>query len=156
MPASNAAFVQSEETTSTRTDELPLQHSNFRRHYVVPPERRWHVEVVQKLLGLTRLGPNWDGYGAPPTKWDAGMFALNVLDQVMSERTPIPQVVPSSTGGVQLEWHERQMDIELHVDAPYACELWVRDLRSGRQDISIEISDDFSELQRAISTLTRR
>ena len=52
------------------------------------------------------------------------MFVLSVLNDVMRTRTPIPQVVPSAGGGVQLEWHQKGIDLELHIAGPYQCELW--------------------------------
>jgi hypothetical protein len=63
-------------------------------------------------------------YRAPHIGFDTGMFALIVLNDVMRTHTPIPQVVPSGTGGVQLEWHQKGIDLELYIAAPYQCELW--------------------------------
>ena len=51
----------------------------------------------------------------------------------MRPRTPVPQVVPSPVGGVQLEWHEKDIDLELHITAPYECEVWFQDHRTGER-----------------------
>jgi hypothetical protein len=131
------------------------QYPTFRRHYEAHPEQKWQLVVLTKILEYTNFAPDWDGYGSPSLKWDAGLFALAVLNQVMLRRTPIPQVVPAPGGGVQVEWHDRQLDIELHVRGPYDCELWIEDRRSG-QTRSEELSSDFSHLQDAIKTLTTR
>jgi hypothetical protein len=131
------------------------QYPAFRRHYEAAPEQKWQITVLSKILDYTNLEPNWDTYGSPPLKWDAGLFALNVLNQVMLRRTPVPQVVPTPGGGVQVEWHDRQIDIELHVKGPYDCELLVEDKRSGHTQ-SEELSSDFSRLQDAIKILTMR
>jgi hypothetical protein len=132
-----------------------LQYPNFLRHYESAPEQKWQITVLSKVLEFTKLAPDWDTYGSPPLKWDAGLFALAVLNQVMLRRTPIPQVVPTPGGGVQVEWHDRQLDIELHVRRPYDCELWVEDQRTGLSR-SEELSSDFTHLQDAIKTLTTR
>jgi hypothetical protein len=82
---------------------------------------------------------------------------LEILKGIMRPRTPLPQVIPSAAGGVQLEWHEKGVDLELHVTAPYQWELWFRDLQDpSSQPVSLELTDDFSELKRPIALLTTR
>jgi hypothetical protein len=83
------------------------------------------------------------------------MFAMNILNSVMRNRTPVPQVVPTPVGGIQLEWHEKDVDLEIHVTAPYETELWFKDHRTGAV-ISTELTSDLSPLQTAIQTLTDR
>jgi hypothetical protein len=118
-------------------------------------EEKWQICVVEKLIEFTNLPQDWDGYGASPVKWDAGMFALNVLSQVMLPRTPVPQVVPSPVGGVQLEWHTNGVDLEFHVAAPYDCELWFEDHQTGRSASTV-VTDDLSSLQEAVRILSSR
>jgi hypothetical protein len=113
--------------------------------------------VVQALVRLVKMPAGWDSYNAPPVTRDAGHFALEILQSVMRPRTPLPQVIPSAAGGVQLEWHEKGVDLELHITAPYQWELWFRDLLDPKsQPVSLELTDDFSELKRPISLLTTR
>jgi hypothetical protein len=129
---------------------------NFARHYA-EPERKWEVEVVKALVRLAKLPAGWDSYNAAPLRRDAGHFALEILQSIMRPRTPIPQVVPSAAGGVQLEWHEKGIDLELHISAPYQWELWFQDHQApNSQPISIELTDDFTELKRPIALLTTR
>jgi hypothetical protein len=132
-------------------------YPNFSRHYHAEPERKWEVEVVQALVRLANMPAGWDSYNAPPLRRDAGHFALEILQSVMRPRTPLPQVVPSAAGGVQLEWHEKGIDLELHITAPYQWELWFRDLEDpNSQPVSLELTDDFSELSGPIALLTTR
>src|SRR5262249_2651943 len=88
---------------------------------------RWEAVVVPALVKFAGLPIGWDSYGAPPPRRDAGLFALEILQSVMRPRTPPPQVIPSSAGGIQLEWHENGIDLELHITAPYQWELWFQD-----------------------------
>jgi len=75
----------------------------------------------------------------------------------MKPATPLPQVVPSSDGGVQLEWHEKGIDLELHIRAPYDCELWYRDHQDAdAEPVSSKLSNDFSDLRTPIDLLTTR
>jgi hypothetical protein len=130
-------------------------YENFRRHYELGPEEKWQICVLEKLIEFTNLPQGWDGYGAHPFKWDAGMFALTVLSRIMLPRTPAPQVVPSPMGGVQIEWHLAGVDLEFHVAAPYDCELWFEDHRTGKM-VSTPVTDDLSGLQDAVRTLSAR
>jgi hypothetical protein len=127
----------------------------LRRHYELGPEEKWQIPVVQKLVEFANFPTGWDSYNAPPMKWDAGMFALNVLSRVMLSRTPLPDVVPTPTGGVQVEWHTGGIDLEFHVAGPYDCELWFEDQRTGKT-VSEVVTDDLSDLQDALRTLTKR
>jgi hypothetical protein len=78
-----------------------------------------------------------------------------VLKSLMQPQTPAPQVVPSAGGGVQLEWHERDIDLEVNFTAPYQCELWVEDHRTGAC-VTKELTNEFSEFKDAIALLTTR
>ncbi|MBM4018910.1 MAG: hypothetical protein FJ288_11375 [Planctomycetes bacterium] len=42
-------------------------------------------------------------------------MALNALMMVMESRSPAPTVVPTVEGGVQLEWHQNDIDLEVEV-----------------------------------------
>src|SRR5438552_1609153 len=69
----------------------------FYREYSEPP-RKWEVDVQRQLLEHAQMPTGWDGYSTPAPTMDTAFFALLVLSKVMRSRTPIPQVVPSSTG----------------------------------------------------------
>lgn len=137
-----------------RIGELISDETLLGSTYVSRPA--WETAVLSELQRLAHLRTGWDSYGAPPIRWDACFFALLILQSSMRGDTPLPQVVPSSVGGVQLEWHEQGLDIELHITAPYECELWYQDQRNGMQPVSEDISNDFSSIQRLIAELTLR
>ncbi len=108
------------------------------------PQRRMLQGNQTSRISLVITTPNLNANG-------------KLLQRVMRPRTPIPQVTPSAAGGVQLEWHEKGVDLELHVTAPYQWELWFRDLQDPiSQPVSLELTDDFSELKRPIALLTTR
>ncbi|SRR5216684_7884810 len=139
--------------TSQRASEYP----NFVRGFESQPERKWQLEVQKHLLEYAKFPVGWDSYNAPPIGWQAGLFALSVLNDFMRPRTPIPQVVPSTAGGVQLEWHQKGIDLELHIIGPYQCELWFKDHRAPDDEpISLELTDDYASLRKPIELLTSR
>jgi hypothetical protein len=160
MPNSNAQRMETPyDSTATTAPESRREstYPNFQRALNAPTEQKWQVEVQSHLLQYAKMQKGWDSYGAPPVGWDAGMFALSILNDVMRNRTPIPQVVPSSVGGVQLEWHQKQIDLELHITGPYECELWFQDHAHPNQPpISLELTDDYSALLKPIELLTSR
>jgi len=158
MSANSAQRALSDEAYLVDADSAARsRYPNFRRHFDAEPERKWQVEVVPALIRYAQMDEGWDSYSAPPLKRDAGLFALEILNSVMRPRTPLPQVVPSSVGGVQLEWHEKGVDLELHVTAPYEWELWFIDhMDPAAQPISLELTNDFSALERPITLLTSR
>jgi hypothetical protein len=155
-PASARSLASYEMDTSATETARRANFPNFSRHYD-EPEQKWEAELVRALVRLANLPPGWDSYNAPPMSRDAGHFALEILQAVMRPRTPLPQVVPSAAGGVQLEWHEKGVDLELHITAPYQWELWFRDHQEpDSEPVSLELTDDFSALKRPISLLTTR
>jgi hypothetical protein len=147
------SFVRGEATTTAKRDET---FQNFRNAYNAEPQRQWEVEVIRRLVGLLDLPEGWDSYGAARIKKDAGMFALEILQKVMRPRTPMPQIVPTAAGGIQIEWHEKGIDLEIDVLGPYECELWYRDQQSQQAPVSTVFSNDFSLLRDPIGQLTAR
>jgi hypothetical protein len=159
MPRRNVALTDDtayiDASTSAVTSQNP--YPNFLRHYNAEPERKWEVEIVRELMKFAQMEQGWDSYKAPPLRRDVGHFALEILHKIMRPRTPIPQVIPSSVGGIQLEWHEKGIDLELHITAPYEFEMWFRDRQNPKvQPVSMELTNDFSPLKAPIGLLTSR
>ncbi|MBI2930470.1 MAG: hypothetical protein HYY16_02365 [Planctomycetes bacterium] len=61
------------------------------------------------------LPANWDTYGSRVIDPRVVYHALMLLAQTMGTRTPPPQVVPTSRGHIQLEWHRRGIDLQIEV-----------------------------------------
>jgi hypothetical protein len=160
MPTANVQrndYYEAGPSQSTLDDARRTNFPRFNAALTAVNERKWEVAAVRTLVRLAQLPAGWDSYGAPMVRRDAGHFALEILDGVMRSMTPPPQIVPSATGGVQLEWHEKGIDLEIHVIAPYQWELWFQDHRDPNSGpVSLELTDDLSELKRPIALLTSR
>lgn len=88
--------------------QLPIRVSD--------PRTRESLEAaVQRIQELQQLRPNWDSYGGLPIRREAIENALTILIAVLAKGVPLPAIVPTSSGGVQLEWHNVACDIELEV-----------------------------------------
>lgn len=75
----------------------------------------WLESTVERLNRLLRLPANWDREGAPPVNPAAALAALQLLGATGRPDTPPSSVVPTQEGGVQLEWHLREIDLEVEV-----------------------------------------
>ena len=68
---------------------------------------------VRKLLELPE---GWDSYGAGVISDEAISGAAEVLAKLkLPSEAPRPNVVPGSSGSVQLEWHGCGVDVEIHI-----------------------------------------
>jgi len=129
----------------------------FAAHFQAPTVA-WQAGALAKLIALSNMRENWDGYGAQQLRRDTAFFALDVLHGVMSPRTPIPQIVPSASGGVQLEWHTRDIDLEITISKPLECDFWFLDHRgeSDHLDDEFQFASDYARLRPYFRKLTER
>ena len=77
-------------------------------------QRPWFGETLSSILSLLALGDNWNGYGERAIHESAVKRAVNVL-AVIGAAGPCPDVVPTSEGGIQLEWAGAGFEIEVEV-----------------------------------------
>jgi hypothetical protein len=75
----------------------------------------WVQPTVEGLVRIMRLPPDWDSYGARPVQSVLVERAVEILSRVMEENSPPPSIVPLCDGGLQMEWHLRNQDIEIAV-----------------------------------------
>lgn len=82
---------------------------------VKQPEPAWFYPLLSRLQQLIQLGDNWDSYGGQPPRDQAITTALNLLAGVLRHESIPPAIVPTSEGGVQLEWHRSGSELEIRV-----------------------------------------
>lgn len=115
----------------------------------------WLGRVAQRIGELLRLGSSWDSYGALPISPAEAATALEILLRTADSRTPEPQIVPTSEGGLQLEWHERGIDIEVAPRADRRVGVYYADHRTGKE-WEAELRADLTLLRSALSELAQR
>jgi hypothetical protein len=76
----------------------------------------WLYTVLGRIQCLMALRPNWDSYGSRSIDANAVSYALEFLRTSMPQEGKAPQIVPTSKGGLQLEWHANGIDLEVEVD----------------------------------------
>lgn len=92
------------------------------------PPPKWLTQIIRALNELLSLPANWDSYGAHSIKLSSAVASLEFLTQYMDDATPIPAVVPTVSGDVQVEWHTETLDIEVRFGGRHCIEVLVEDL----------------------------
>lgn len=73
----------------------------------------WLKPTITRAGNLLSLPSNWDRFGAPPIEPTAIQNAIDALGLFMTDRSSLPQWTPTRNGGVQLDWHEHGIDLEI-------------------------------------------
>jgi len=125
-------------------------HSATEELLTDPP---WFGQVFERLVALFALSPGWDSYGAVAPRPDAIEAAFDLLLQLSSPAMPEPQVVPLASGGVQLEWHQPAIELEIEVHSPFRFDVFYENRETGdtREE---ELMADLSPLRSWVDQLS--
>lgn len=118
-------------------------------------EPAWVQLAIEALTPLLELPPDWNSYQARPVSEGAVVASFRCLAQIMRDNVPMPAFVPAVRGGIQLEWHLRGLDIEVHVLPAGNCRASIED-EFGQVNWEGEVLSDLAPLQRAIVELSKR
>jgi len=77
-----------------------------------------YSERLQELIEAGVAAPDWNGHGARALRPEAIGLGVRILADLYrgSEGRPFPWIVPTSRGGLQYEWHEGGVDLEIDID----------------------------------------
>jgi hypothetical protein len=75
----------------------------------------WFLPVLEKICDLGTLPPNWNSYRAVPIRIEAAVASISILLKLLLPTDPHPSIVPTSRGGILIEWHENGIDLEIDV-----------------------------------------
>ena len=78
-------------------------------------EPQWFEPVVKAMAGLPWDDDNWND-DAKPTQPDAAARLLVLLTEILDDATPPPHMIPTWRGGLQAEWHQNGIDLEIESD----------------------------------------
>jgi hypothetical protein len=73
----------------------------------------WLKEVMFRAVELCNLPPNWDSYGSPPPAIELLGRIKRTLRETRVESVDVPDVIPASGGGIQLEWASGTRELEI-------------------------------------------
>ncbi len=80
---------------------------------VEPGNAAWFEPALTEMIANTALQSNWDSYGGRPTSRGMVNVAAGFLANYLPFDAPGPSIVPLGDGGLQLEWHEANADVEI-------------------------------------------
>jgi hypothetical protein len=103
----------------------------------------WQDAVSDRLEQLIRLEEGWDGYTGFPVSFVNAKFAFHMLESICRLDAPAPQIVPGSSGDLQIEWHTNAGDIELWVRAPNDVHAWC-EISETQACEELNLTTDFS------------
>ena len=80
----------------------------------VPEMPAWSLVAIGRLVDSVQ-GPEWNGPGSLPTELGLVRRAFAIICELMPDARVeyVPQVVPLVDGGIQLEWHRDELDLEI-------------------------------------------
>ena len=100
------------------------------RNNVLPA---WVKPTISAFIGIQGLSSNWDSYGGKAINHDLIQQSLLVLQLVMKADSPTPSVVPLADGGIQIEWHRKQQDLEIVFPADKVPQFFYKNRATGAE-----------------------
>jgi hypothetical protein len=116
----------------------------------------WVEVITPRLQNLMMLRSNWNSYGARIIELSNLEVAIELLGRLMRPSTPVPIIMPTSDGSLQIEWHERDIDLEVRIHGRSRYYVTFEDLRNHRHDWEGPISSNLTRLKSAIDELVSR
>ncbi len=114
-------------------------------------EPDWLYTALGRLKSLNALPENWDSYGGAPITFEAAYAALTFMALYLSHDARMPTIVPSTDGGLQLEWHRLSGDLEVSCDPGGLISAFHVDASSGEEWEMVEGAIDYSRLVSAVN-----
>lgn len=126
---------------------------NSLRASMSEPIDHWQESVNNRLQDLIRLEEGWDGYAAFPVSFENAMFAFRMLESICRHDSPTPQIVPGTSGDLQIEWHTNCGDIELWVKGPNNVHAFCEIFNSQKSQ-ELTLHTDFSAVSEWVKQIT--
>ena len=115
------------------------------------------VEQARAAIdGLTELALGWDGYDGIPVHAQVAEHALRFLDAIGVHTQLVPDIVPLSDGGLQLEWYVGTYELEVAIGPDCEAEAYFECKRDGRiEEMPIDAALDVSHIAPLFRELRR-
>lgn len=130
----------------SREEGTAVAESQYGSSLSESPPTEAFLASVRKIVRLLSFAPGWDSYNARAIDRQRAVAALSMVWLALVNGAPTPAIVPTSDGGIQLEWHRQGVDLEIRVISEVACEVYFEDLFSG-ETYGGEVGADFTPLK---------
>jgi len=122
-------------------------------------EPKWLGEYSDRLQELIEAGaaaPDWNGHGARALRPEAIGLGVRILAALYrgAEGRPFPWIVPTFRGGLQYEWHEGGVDLEIDIDPNGSVEVVFVD-RNERKEWDGTLTEREWDVQSCLDKLAR-
>ena len=111
----------------------------------------WFGPTFESFARIMQLPPNWDSYGAEPIRGSVIERAVEALSRVMEDNSPPPSIVPLSDGGLQMEWHLRDQDVEIVITTDEPPSYYYRNQDGSAEEVLS--SSEYAHLRSIIQEL---
>jgi hypothetical protein len=147
----SASFFQFEVAKKPLTVQIRMSGRVIRRLEISienAPPLPWLEPSIQAIANLLMLPTNWDFEGAPPVHVPTAQLALEGLLRFMDQTTVAPQWTPTRLGGLQVDWHQNGIDLEIAFDSEYPAGYAIfSDLRNAANDWEGPLMSNLGELR---------
>jgi hypothetical protein len=116
----------------------------------------WLPSVRAALEDLRVLRKDWDSYGAAPVSPVMIGAAYELLQQIAPAKVPMPSIVPTSDGSVQIEWHTHGIDLEVRLLSAARISVAFEDATNPKNAWERELTFDMTPLKALMSDLMSR
>lgn len=102
-------------------------------------------DALERLKGFLALGKNWNSYRSEQVSFQAIQGSFSLLMTIYQRHdVPIPALVPTASGGIQMEWHENSCDLEIEFESSTRADLYFE--QEGHEPVEIPLTNDFTAL----------
>lgn len=143
-----------ERKSLTQTQTSTNRFSEFAA--LTPFQPKWKDNIYRRFAELSGLCAGWDGHGGKPISDDVVAFTGVLMECIAIPGLPEPHVAPLSYGGLQLEWHAKDIDLEIEVIAPHHFSVLFEDAITGIEWEHYYDSSDLSDLKEPLKLLASR
>ncbi|HDL01299.1 MAG TPA: hypothetical protein ENH23_03600 [candidate division Zixibacteria bacterium] len=125
----------------------------------IPSSIEWFDKIVDRINHLLNLPKDWDSYGAKKIIPEVAISLMRSIAKFPQKHIPDPTIVPSNDGGLQIEWHQNDLDIEIDFQPNGRQVLYFENSSQEHEiidDLEINTYEKFSQLINCIDILVSR
>jgi hypothetical protein len=123
--------------------------------YANRPMSQTFLKSVEAVADLLSLPPGWNSYSAKPIEHQSATQAIRLLAEFLKPSTPLPSVVPTVRGGIQLEWHTKGANVEIYIESSNEVSFFAEEAGSGKSS-DVPLSGHENELMSWLERLSGR
>lgn len=108
---------------------------------------------VQQVENFSKLKQDWDSYGGNPVDQYSIDSGVKILGAIYEQTNRLFQAVPTSDGGIQLEYAKDGYDIEIEITDSHTIDILMTD---NTEYVNIGIDEFCSDISRYLPGLTKK